>query len=101
MALPWNARLCPFPSRSARNAPVLKPSPIVSESDSRRSAPHARWGGRSPLEALKAAGDVFADRLPHRGCVARFKRADNVLVLAYESLHIAWPTAIGRARELL
>jgi hypothetical protein len=53
------------------------------------------------LEALKAAGDVFADRLPHRGCVARFKRADNVLVLAYESRHIAWPTAIGRARDLL
>ena len=53
------------------------------------------------MEALEAAGDVFTDRLPRRGCVPRFERADDVLMLAHESLHIAWPSAVGRTSDLL
>ena len=53
------------------------------------------------MKALKAARDVFADRLPRRGCVARFKRANDVLMFAHELLHIAWPAAIGRTGDLL
>jgi hypothetical protein len=53
------------------------------------------------LEALKTAGDVFADRLPRRGCVALFKRADDVLMLAHVSPHIAWPSAVDRTGDLL
>jgi len=73
----------------------------VTESESRRTGAHAREGGRSQLEALKAAGDVFADRFPRRGCVSSFKRADDRLVLAHESLHIAWPSAVSRTGDLL
>jgi len=44
---------------------------------------------------------MFADRQPRRGCIARFKRADDILMLAHESLHVAWPSAIGRTGDLL
>ena len=53
------------------------------------------------MEALKAARDMFADRLPRRCCVARFKRANDVLMFAHELLHIAWPSAVGRTGDLL
>ena len=48
--LAMECELCAFPSRSARNAPGLKPSPIVTES---KPVGHTGEGGSSQLKRSK------------------------------------------------